>query len=93
MGFDRLNSLEGRPLFLEVRGEELIVTGQRIIEADMMATNGVIHVIDTVLELPVECLRNEDCQNDQICDLATGYCIEQPIAGTCADPFPLKASE
>ena len=26
MGFDRLNSLEGRPLFLEVRGEELIVT-------------------------------------------------------------------
>ena len=50
----------------------------------------MIHVIDTVLELPVECLRNEDCQNDQICDLATGYCIEQPIAGTCADPFTIE---
>ncbi|QDV36154.1 fasciclin domain-containing protein [Tautonia plasticadhaerens] len=45
--------LEGCPLPISGRGEMLMVGKARVVKADVPATNGVIHVIDSVL-LPPE---------------------------------------
>ena len=45
-------SLEGSALKLAARGEALTIGGATIVAADIEASNGVIHVIDTVLLPP-----------------------------------------
>jgi uncharacterized surface protein with fasciclin (FAS1) repeats len=42
-------SLTGTELPVTVEGETITIGGAEIVEADIFATNGVIHVIDTVL--------------------------------------------
>ncbi len=43
-------SLAGTELPVTVDGDSITIGGAEIVEADVFATNGVIHVIDTVLE-------------------------------------------
>ena len=43
-------SLAGTELPVTVDGDTITIGGAEIVEADIFATNGVIHVIDTVLE-------------------------------------------
>ncbi len=45
----RLRTLQGSDLMVVSRGKGVTVGGARITETDVMAGNGVIHVIDTVL--------------------------------------------
>ena len=85
-----LMSVEGRPVMLDVRGEDIYVSDQRLIETNLPATNGVVHIIDTVLEPPEVCVRDEDCGDGQVCDLATGYCRQAPEPGTCRAPFLIE---
>jgi|SRR5579871_2330353 len=42
-------TLEGKPLAIKVSGGKVIVGGATVVKADVMASNGVIHVIDKVL--------------------------------------------
>jgi uncharacterized surface protein with fasciclin (FAS1) repeats len=42
-------TLEGKSLRISVNGKKLIVGGATVIKADVMASNGVIHVINKVL--------------------------------------------
>ena len=42
-------SLEGKPLTIRVSGGKVIVGGATVIQANVMASNGVIHVINKVL--------------------------------------------
>jgi len=44
-----VNSVEGSPLMLDGSGETPMVDGANIVQADVMATNGVLHVVDKVL--------------------------------------------
>lgn len=44
-----VNSVEGSPLMLDGSGETPMVDGANIVQADVMASNGVLHVIDKVL--------------------------------------------
>lgn len=45
-------TLNGEPITFTTRGSRLLVNGARVITADILATNGVIHVIDRVLLPP-----------------------------------------
>jgi uncharacterized surface protein with fasciclin (FAS1) repeats len=42
-------TVNGQPLDVVVRGGKVYVNGARVVSADVAASNGVIHVIDTVL--------------------------------------------
>ena len=42
-------TLNGEPLDIRVRGGKVYVNGAQVITADILASNGVIHVIDKVL--------------------------------------------
>ncbi len=45
-------TLEGDPLSVKANGAQVMVNDAKITQADLPATNGVIHAIDTVLALP-----------------------------------------
>jgi uncharacterized surface protein with fasciclin (FAS1) repeats len=42
----------GGPVAVELRGEDLYVGGAKVVTTDVQASNGVIHVIDTVITEP-----------------------------------------
>jgi len=42
-------TVNGAPLDVVVRGGKVFVNGAQVITADIVASNGVIHVIDSVL--------------------------------------------
>lgn len=44
-----LKTVEGQELIVEVSPKGVMVNNAKVIKTDIMATNGVIHVIDTVL--------------------------------------------
>ncbi len=41
--------LNGKPAKVEVKGKDIYIDGAKVLKADMGASNGVIHVIDTVM--------------------------------------------
>jgi uncharacterized surface protein with fasciclin (FAS1) repeats len=45
-------SVQGGPIPIRVAGGTVMVAGARVTQADIMASNGVIHVIDTVILPP-----------------------------------------
>lgn len=42
-------TVNGKDLKISVKGSEVMVNGAKVVKTDVMASNGVIHVIDTVL--------------------------------------------
>lgn len=49
MKADEVATLQGQKLQLEVEDKTLMINNAKVTAADVMASNGVIHVIDTVL--------------------------------------------
>lgn len=49
MDMDSATSLEGTELNISVDGETVMINEAKVIKADVQTSNGVIHVIDTVL--------------------------------------------
>ncbi|XP_030068029.1 transforming growth factor-beta-induced protein ig-h3 [Microcaecilia unicolor] len=49
----RLKSLQGEKLEVSVRNNTVNVNKNPLVQADIMATNGVVHVVNTILEPPV----------------------------------------
>ncbi len=47
-------TVEGSPIKVEVEGKTVMVNNARVIKADIPCTNGVIHVIDTVILPPAK---------------------------------------
>jgi uncharacterized surface protein with fasciclin (FAS1) repeats len=49
----KVNALEGEPISLSLKAGKLTLNGSAtVVHADILATNGVIHVIDTVIVPP-----------------------------------------
>jgi uncharacterized surface protein with fasciclin (FAS1) repeats len=44
-----MNVIDGRPLVAVLHGDGFSVSGAKVVQADIMASNGVIHAIDTVI--------------------------------------------
>ena len=44
-----IKTLEGTPFVANVKGTEVSVNGARVVQANVMASNGTIHAIDTVI--------------------------------------------
>ncbi len=52
VSMDNITTLEGNMLDVEVTNEGVFVGGAKVIQTDIQCSNGVIHVIDTVLIPP-----------------------------------------
>lgn len=50
---DSLKSLQGNSLTVEQKGGDVMVDNAKVVKTDVMCSNGIIHVIDTVM-LPKE---------------------------------------
>ena len=59
-GGDSLETLGGTMLGISMEGESLLVNGAQIVQADIFTGNGVIHVIDSVVNLPEGVLPGEE---------------------------------
>ena len=44
-----VKSLEGSPIMVEVEGKNVMVNTAKVVKTDIMCSNGVIHVIDSVI--------------------------------------------
>jgi uncharacterized surface protein with fasciclin (FAS1) repeats len=49
-----VKSVEGSPIKVEVEGKTVMMNNAKVIKADIACTNGVIHVIDTVIMPPAK---------------------------------------
>ena len=83
---DRVPTVEGRPLLTEMRGRDLYLTGVPVVQADILATNGVLHVVDEILMPPSLCVGDIDCVGEEVCGIA-GFCVVPPPAATCSAPI------
>jgi uncharacterized surface protein with fasciclin (FAS1) repeats len=52
MGMTSARSVSGQPLTISVMGDRVMISGANVVKADVMANNGIVHVIDTVLLPP-----------------------------------------
>jgi uncharacterized surface protein with fasciclin (FAS1) repeats len=46
---EALQTIEGKDLIVKINGTEVMVDNAKVVQADIETSNGVIHVIDTVL--------------------------------------------
>lgn len=49
-----VKTVQGQPLSISTKGNEVHVNGAKVVKADIPCTNGVIHVIDSVVLPPTE---------------------------------------
>ena len=49
-----VKTVEGSPVKIDVEGKTVMINNAKVIKADIACTNGVIHVIDTVLLPPAK---------------------------------------
>ncbi len=49
-----VKSVEGSPIKIEVEGKTVMVNNAKVVKTDIACTNGVIHVIDTVIMPPTK---------------------------------------
>jgi uncharacterized surface protein with fasciclin (FAS1) repeats len=75
-------TLNGQGLALSRSGEDLYINLSKVISPDNLASNGVIHGIDAVLELPAE--RDEEV-TASIVDIASGNADFSKLVGFLSD--------
>ena len=51
---DKAKTVEGSDVKIKVDGDKVMVNGAKVVKTDIMTSNGVIHVIDTVIMPPEE---------------------------------------
>lgn len=54
VGLESADSVQGSPIAIKVDGDKVFVNEAQVILTDIVATNGVIHVIDSVILPPAE---------------------------------------
>jgi uncharacterized surface protein with fasciclin (FAS1) repeats len=88
---DTVESLTGKALDITVDGETIKVNGATVLTADLAGSNGIIHVIDTVLVPPT----GEDVATPEIVT-AEGRdtaLTQEPMAAGCAENYVVQAND
>ncbi|HVT04551.1 MAG TPA: fasciclin domain-containing protein [Thermoanaerobaculia bacterium] len=52
MKMSKARSVSGQDISISMMGDQVMIGNAHVVKADVMATNGVVHVIDTVLMPP-----------------------------------------
>ncbi|WP_406693908.1 fasciclin domain-containing protein [Singulisphaera sp. Ch08] len=50
----QVKTVQGSPVAIEIQGSNVLVSDAKVIKTDVLTSNGVIHVIDTVLLPPAD---------------------------------------
>src|SRR5688572_25477346 len=59
-----LTTLQGNTLVVAVDGDTVTVNGANVVTADVEATNGVVHIIDSVLMPPAEAAATQEATQE-----------------------------
>lgn len=59
----RLKTVQGLPIDVRVDNGKIYVNGAQVIISDIKTSNGIIHVIDSVLELPMDNMSQRNNMN------------------------------
>jgi uncharacterized surface protein with fasciclin (FAS1) repeats len=83
---DTVESLTGKALDITVEGETVKVNGATVLTADLAGSNGIIHVIDTVLVPPTgaEIVTAEGSDTSL---------TQNPTAAGCAEDYVVQAND
>ena len=83
---DTVESLTGKALDITVEGETVKVNGATVLTADLAGSNGIIHVIDTVLVPPT----GEEIVTAEGSDTSL---TQNPTAAGCAEDYVVQAND
>ena len=83
---DTVESLTGKALDITVEGETVKVDGATVLTADLAGSNGIIHVIDTVLVPPT----GEEIVTAEGSDTSL---TQNPTAAGCAEDYVVQAND
>ena len=90
LGQQQFASLNDTPVLTNTVDGATRIGGAGVLEQDIQATNGIVHILDGVVLPPSVCQADQDCGMDEICE-ENGYCAPAPILGTCAAPFVIDS--
>lgn len=83
---DTVESLTGKALDITVEGETVKVNGATVLTADLAGSNGIIHVIDTVLVPPT----GEEIVTAEASDTSL---TQNPTAAGCPEDYVVQAND
>ena len=83
---DTVELLTGKALDITVEGETVKVNGDTVLTADLAGSNGIIHVIDTVLVPPI----GEEIVTAEGSDTSL---TQNPTAAGCAEDYVVQAND
>ncbi|MBI1880936.1 MAG: fasciclin domain-containing protein [Chloroflexi bacterium] len=88
---DTATALTGKALDIAVDGETVKVNGANVLTPDLAGSNGVIHVIDTVLMPPMG--DETTIQEGVIAESSPTTPAQLPAATTCTESYVVQASD
>lgn len=87
MDMDSITTLQGSSAEVAVDGETLMLGGATVLKADILASNGIIHAIDTVIMPPSSTTEMEDSSTEE--DSAT--MVEGAVS--CSEDYVVQAND
>lgn len=88
---DTIESLTGKALDITVEGETVKVNGANVLTTDLDGSNGVIHVIDTVLVPPDG--EGDAPQEGVIAESSDTSPTQEPAAAGCTENYVVQAND
>jgi uncharacterized surface protein with fasciclin (FAS1) repeats len=90
-GMDTATALTGKTLDIVVDGDTVEVNGANVLTPDLEASNGIVHIIDTVLMPPT----GEETGTQEVVTAQTSPTTpaQAPAAATCTENYVVQASD
>lgn len=93
---ESFEALTGQALTITTEGETVMVNGAKVLTTDLAGSNGVIHVIDTVLMPPageIATATDDTATDDAVTTPGGTTPAQSPMAAGCAENYVVQASD
>lgn len=93
---ESFEALTGQALTITTEGEDVMVNGAKVLTSDLAGSNGVIHVIDTVLMPPtgeIATATDDTATDDAVTTPGGTTPAQSPVAAGCAENYVVQASD
>jgi uncharacterized surface protein with fasciclin (FAS1) repeats len=91
---ETFEALTGQALTITTEGETVMINGAKVLTPDLEGSNGVIHVIDTVLMPPTgEIVTAQDTTNNTTTTPGGTTTTQEPVAVGCAEDYVVQAND
>jgi uncharacterized surface protein with fasciclin (FAS1) repeats len=91
---ESFNALTGQALTVTTEGNTVMVDGAKVLTPDLEGSNGVIHVIDTVLMPPTgEIATAQDTTQNSTTKPGGTTTTQEPLAAGCGEDYVVQAND